>query len=267
MKDSCCLVSIVIPTLNSGKYLASCLQSIRKQTYLNIETIIVDSFSTDPTVKIAEKYNAKTIFCRGIRSEARNVGVKVSKGEFILCLDSDMQLTPNVINECVDSARNGFDAIVIPELSVGEGFWAKCKTLEKLCYNEDDLIEASRFFRRAIFESIHGYDPELEAGEDWDLHQRILKFGGHVGRVHSVINHNEGHLSLKTSISKKYYYGKTLDRYILKNPDVAKKQLSIFRPAFFRCRRKLAQDPVHAMGLIIMKTCEYIAAEVGYMLE
>ena len=50
-------------------------------------------------------------------------------------------------------------------LSVGQ--------LEKLCYVGDDLIEAARFFRKSSFDAIGGYDVDLEAGEDWDLNQRL----------------------------------------------------------------------------------------------
>ena len=50
------LVSVIIPTYNSEKTLPLCLESIKRQTYKNIEVIIVDNFSVDRTVDIAKRY-------------------------------------------------------------------------------------------------------------------------------------------------------------------------------------------------------------------
>ena len=103
------LVSVVVPTFNSERFLEECLMSVRAQTYPNVEVIVVDNYSTDRTREIAEKYGARVILCRAIRSEARNVGAGLAKGEFILSVDSDMELTPNVVSECVAKAESGFD--------------------------------------------------------------------------------------------------------------------------------------------------------------
>ena len=66
------LVTIIIPTFNSEKTLQLCLESIRKQTYKNIDVIVVDNYSTDSTVSVAKKYGAKVIQVRGERARAKN---------------------------------------------------------------------------------------------------------------------------------------------------------------------------------------------------
>ncbi|MEM4731518.1 MAG: glycosyltransferase [Candidatus Aenigmatarchaeota archaeon] len=66
------LVTIIVPTFNSEKTLQLCLESIRKQTYKNIEVIVVDNYSTDSTVSVAKKYDAKVIQVRGERARAKN---------------------------------------------------------------------------------------------------------------------------------------------------------------------------------------------------
>jgi glycosyltransferase involved in cell wall biosynthesis len=159
------------------------LRSIREQTYENIEIIVVDSYSSDDTRKIAKKFGAKITEIKARRSRARSVGAEKARGDFILSLDSDMELTPTVVEKCVRKVGDGFDAVIIPEVSIGVGFWARCKAVEKSCYIGDELIEASRFFKRETFESVKGYDPELEAGEDWDLNQRIRKARYRIGRI------------------------------------------------------------------------------------
>jgi len=262
MKDKP-LVSVVVPTFNSERFLGRCLASVRAQSYGNVEVVVVDNYSTDKTRSIAEKYGAKIVLCKAGRSRARNVGAGYAKGEFVFSVDSDMELTPYVVSECVGRVESGFGAVIVPEFSVGEGFWAKCKALEKACYVGDDTIEAARFFRRGVFEDIGGYDVGLEAGEDWDLNQRVSKAGYQIGRVDAFIKHNEGRLSLRETMFKKHYYGKTLWRYQAKHSEEAKQQLRLIRPAFVRNWRRITEDPVHALGMFFMKNCEFIAGLIG----
>jgi glycosyltransferase involved in cell wall biosynthesis len=257
------LVSIIVPTRNSEKALHRCLESIKNQTYKNIEPIIVDNYSLDRTIEIAKKFGVKVLLRNLNRSEARNMGAEKSAGEFVLFIDSDMELSPEVVESCVSQTNRRYDAVIIPEISVGDGFWAKCKALERACYIGDDWIEAARFFKREAFETVQGYDPNLEAGEDWDLSQRIRKAGFKIGRTDPLIIHHEGKLDFRKTIMKKYEYGRTLERYIRKHPERAKQQLRLIRPAFLRNRKMLLNDPVHTIGLFIMKTCEFAAGVLG----
>jgi glycosyltransferase involved in cell wall biosynthesis len=258
MKDEP-LVSVVIPTFNSGRFLERCLLSVRGQSYGRVEVVVVDNYSKDGTREIAEKYGVKFVLQRAGMSRARNIGASFAKGEFIFSVDSDMELAPNVVSECVSKVEEGFDAVIIPEFSVGEGFWAKCKALEKQCYVGDDLIEAARFFRRDVFEALEGYDVKLLFGEDWDLNLRIAKAGHSVGRIRAYIKHHEGALSLRETMLKKHYYGKTLELYRVKHSEEAKQQLTLMRPSFAKNWRKLARDPIHAAGLVALKICEFAA--------
>jgi glycosyltransferase involved in cell wall biosynthesis len=257
------LVSIVIPTKNSGDTLEKCLFSINSQTYPMIEVIVVDDFSIDNTKKIAAKFNVTFMERKAGRSLARNVGVSNSKGSLVLCMDSDMELTPKVIERCVDKINKGWDAIVIPEISVGIGFWAKCTALEKLCYIGDDLIEASRFFKKSVVVSLGGYDSNLETGEDWDMNIRVKKAGYSIGRVNTLIIHNDGRLVFWKMVKKKYRYGKTLKRYERKHPMNSQLQLNLLRPALVKNWKKLLKDPTHALGLIFLKSCEFAAIKLG----
>ncbi len=261
------LVSVVIPTKNSGETLETCLKSIKNQTYSNLEIIIADCYSTDGTKGIVEKFGAKFIECGVGRSEARNIGAREAMGDYILSLDCDMELTAGVVEESVSETDEGFDAIIIPEISVGIGFWSRCKALEKTCYLGDELIEASRFFRRDVFEAVGGYDPKLEAGEDWDIHQRIRNKNFRIGRIDAFIRHHEGKLSLQDTILKKYHYGQTMKYYKTKHYVLARRQLTLVRPAFLRNWRILAEDPIHALGMFFMKTCEFVAGGFGLLVS
>lgn len=259
------LVSVVVPTNNSEATIEKCLRSIEAQTYPNVEIIVVDNFSRDKTRKIAEDHKARIFESGAKRSEARNIGAERACGDLVVFVDSDMELDSSVVVKCVKKIREKHDGVIIPEISVGEGFWAKCKALEKVCYIGDDSIEAARFFKRAIFESVGGYDHELEAGEDWDLNQRISKAGYRIGRIDAFIKHHEGRLRLWETMSTKRHYGQTLELYRVRHPEEARHQLKLIRPAFVRNWRKLAKDPIHALGMLFMKVCESIASGIGLL--
>lgn len=253
------LVSVIVPTRNSGLTIENCLRSVRDQTYQPIEIFVVDCFSKDQTRKIAEGYSARVIEIWAGRSEARNIGVAKARGKFVFFIDSDMELDVNVVDECIEKIGEGCDAIIVPEVGVGEGFWAKCRALEKACYTRDNDMEAARFFRKRVFAETGGYDNQLEAGEDWDLSQRVGRSGYRIGRTKALIKHNEGRPSLRAAMIKKRAYGKTIAFYRMRNPAEARRQLTPLRPAFARNWRRLARDPLHTFGLFVMKNCEFCA--------
>ena len=118
------LVSAVIPTYNSEKTLEKCLKSIRRQTYRNLEIIVVDKFSKDRTVEIAKRFRAKIIQDYGERARAKNIGLKNAKGKYVSFVDSDMELSKDVVKECVELMEKDdkIGGTIIPERSVGEEF-------------------------------------------------------------------------------------------------------------------------------------------------
>jgi len=122
------LVTVIIPTYESALFIGECLRSIKNQSHSIIEIIVIDNYSKDDTRKIAEHYGAIVVPSKSIRSKARNIGASLAKGEFILSIDSDMVLGQNVITSCLNKSQLGYDAIIIPEVSFGQGYWAKCRT-------------------------------------------------------------------------------------------------------------------------------------------
>lgn len=261
------LVSVIIPTYNSSPTLELCLTSLRLQTYPNIEIVIVDNYSTDDTVDIARKYGSRIFQVKALRSAARNYGAKKAKGDFFLFVDADMELTPKVVEECVRKIMGNIDAIMIPEIRVGEGFWAKCRAIERLTYIGDPLIESARFFRKEVFEKVNGYDEGLEAGEDWDLHARVEDTGYKIKSVSSFVRHHERRLTLRKIVMKRYYYGKTLMKYIKKHPRRSKIQFMPIRINYLKHWKLFANQPLYGCGMFFMKMIEYIVAGVSIILH
>lgn len=263
------LVSIIVPTYNSLPTLEACLKSVKNQSYKNIELIVVDNNSKDNTKDIAAKYT-KNVFNQGPeRSAQRNYGVEQSKGKYVMIIDSDMELSKEVVAQCVEQFKDEkIMALVIPEESFGEGFWAQCKKLERSFYVEVSWMEAARAFPREVYTELGGYDTDMVSGEDWDLSQRAGNLGG-IGRINAYIFHNEGKLSLIKTLKKKYYYAKKFATYQSKNKgaqNTANQTGVISRyKLFFSKPNKILEDPITFAGMIFMKTAEFGVGALGML--
>lgn len=264
------LVSVLVHTKNSNRTILHHLQSIKNQSYKNIEIIVVDNNSTDDTKEIARQFTKQIYNFGPERSAQRNFAAKKAKGDYCLIPDSDMILSEDVIADCVDliSKDSNIKSIIIPEKTTGKGFWAKCKTLERDCYLKEKNIEAARFFEKKAFQDVGGYDESITGPEDWDLSQRI-KSKYKTGRINSYILHDEGEVKLLGLIKKKYYYGKKLSFYLKKHPIklTGSQMIYFFRPAFYRNWKKLINNPLVTCGTIIMLTAEQAAGFFGFVLS
>lgn len=260
------LVSVIIPTRNSERTIETVLESARNQTYSHYEIIVVDNHSCDRTLFIVEKYKA-TLYSHGPeRSAQRNYGAAKAKGEYLIFLDSDIELSSRVIEECIQQVRRGFEIITFPEAIIGEGFWAKCRALEAACYLGDDTIEAPRFYSRKIFFALGGFDEALSGTEDWDLRESALRAGYAIGRIAALTMHHEGRIDLVDRIKKKIYYAKTMRLYMKKNSLVAIRQVPVFRSCYWRKGRLLIKDPIHALGFMMLKAMETLSVILSIFL-
>ena len=268
-------VTIVIPTYNSSATLEPLLRSIQEQTYKGQELVIVDNHSTDNTLEIAKRFTSK-VFCQGPeRSAQRNRGAKEATGTYLLFLDSDMQLTSRVVEDIVNTFQSYSEkkALIIPEESFGDGFWAACKKLERSFYVGVPWMEAARAFCIDSFREIGGYDENNTGTEDYDLPHRIEEKYGEcsIGRIEGFIFHNEGRISFIRSCKKKFYYAKKLDVYV--GISANKKKFTLQAnplkrySLFFGKPMQLFKNPLLGFGMLLMKSCEMISGAIGFLLR
>lgn len=113
------LVSIIIPVYNVEQYLPRCLESILNQTYSEFEAIVVDDGATDRCPQICDEYEEKDNRIRvlhkknGGLSDARNAGIKIAKGKYILFVDSDDYIQDNMLEMLMKSVQKTDADIVI----------------------------------------------------------------------------------------------------------------------------------------------------------
>ena len=102
------LISVIVPVYNGQGYLADCIDSIEKQTYGNLEVIIINDGSTDRTAEVCDRLqtvygnvHVLNLDDEGV-SAARNAGIEMSKGEFVTFVDADDRVRPDMIKILYD---------------------------------------------------------------------------------------------------------------------------------------------------------------------
>lgn len=262
------LVSYVITSKNGGGYIERVLKGIKNQTYKNIETIVVDNYSTDRTREIAKKYGAKVYLKGPERSAQLAYSLKVAKGKYFFSTGCDLVTDKDYIEKAVRACeKKGFDAIYTSVVSETHNFWSRVKGLERLCYIGDDLHEAARFLKRDVFLKIGGFDKTLYLhGDDLEVQARLDKMGYKTGRVKAVETHIDEIGSLKEVFLKSFYYGYNSKKYIQKHTAHSLRQLNPFRSVFLKRWRLLAKNPLFILGLIVFKVVQYFSATTGLIL-
>jgi len=172
-------VSIIVPTYNQQEYIGETLNCVLEQSYNNWECIIVDDGSIDNTFDVIKKFidgDARFKYFRQESagpSQARNYGISVSDGEYILPLDSDDKISKDYVREAVGVLiGNSKVKLVYCE---AEYFGSRTGKWELPKYSYDkilfsNMIFCSAIYRKKDFDNTSGYNMNMHEGfEDWDF--------------------------------------------------------------------------------------------------
>lgn len=184
-------VSVIVPVYNAEEYLEKCIESILSQTLRNIEIILINDGSKDSSGSICEKYkeideriNVIHIENAGV-SNARNIGIKNSTGEYIVFCDSDDYVNKKWCEKLYNSARMNPECMVVCGINI-HNQRKKCNIIEKLIINSNENISyinksdfyilfknnifngpCNKIFQRDILiKNNIRYDVNLSLGED-----------------------------------------------------------------------------------------------------
>ncbi len=185
-------VSVVIPCYNHGKYVDEAVTSVLKQTYQDVEMVIVDDGSDDPETadKLSAYSRPNTTVIRvpnGGLARARNVGIKAASGAYILPLDADDRIGSTYVEKAVAILNTRPDVSIV--YCEAEFFGMKTGKWELPLYSLErmlacNVVFATAFFRKSQWQAVGGYNPNMSRSfEDWDFWLSLIELGGGVYRI------------------------------------------------------------------------------------
>ena len=136
-------ISVIIPVYNDEKYLANCLNSVLKQSYSNLEIILVDDGSTDKTPEICEKYREKYQNIRVLHKKnggvgsSRNAGLAMATGDYVLFIDDDDWIEDNHIEELYNLLKKNDADIAVGNFT----YFEEENSAFRFTIKEDDYFE------------------------------------------------------------------------------------------------------------------------------
>ena len=187
------LVSIVMPALNAQCSIREAIESCLRQTWSNLEIIVIDNGSVDQTVNIALSFESPRVHvlecARTGASAARNEGIAASQGDFIQFLDADDVLAPNKIFSQIELLACS------PDRSIASGSWSrfamhpgeltlKPEPIWKSCVPEEFLMTSwmgggmmpvfGWLTPKHLIEAAGPWDEELRINQDGEFFTRVV---------------------------------------------------------------------------------------------
>lgn len=182
-------VSVVIPTYNRSTLLVRAVESVLGQSFKDFEIIVVDDASTDDTYSVVRSFrDPRIVYVRndsnkGV-SASRNVGISLSKGEFVAFLDSDDVWLPSKLDKqlLLFSGDSDIGMVYTGEVFVnerGEKIREMVPKYRGYIFNvllgKNFISPSSVMVRREVFYRVGLFNEELSYREDYELWLRIAK--------------------------------------------------------------------------------------------
>ncbi len=216
-------VSIIVPCFNQGNFLKEAVESINCCKQQLLEVIIINDGSTDEYTNdyietLKGKYQVIVQENKGL-SAARNKGISVSNGEFILLLDSDNMIRPSYIDESIKIFDNYPNVAVV--YGNAEFFGEKQGIWEVGAFNMQRLmmtnyIDACAVIRKSVFDKVNLFDVNMRYGwEDWDLWLRIAFAGYDFYYIPQIVfDYRTNSNSMSRTLYKNHERPNSIENYI-----------------------------------------------------
>ncbi|MCS4166212.1 MULTISPECIES: glycosyltransferase family 2 protein [Sphingobacterium] len=254
------LVSVIIPCYNAEKYVEEAVRSIMKQTYLDLEIIVIDDCSTDRTNEILQSLSLEDSRIVFLKNETNlkliktlNLGISISKGKFIARMDADDISEPARLGEQVDFLTKNLDYGVVGTFGniIKEnriiGKFVKPITdweIKRELYFDSPFIHPSVMVRREIMEN---YDANFYQVEDYVLWVKLSKKTKFYNIPKALINYRildtsetkksqADHLFRHSTLKSVYNYLFDLNGIKLDDAELDQYTYSMFRPNFCKVK-------------------------------
>lgn len=206
------MLSVICPVYNEEKYISQCIESLLQQDYPqdDLEILFVDGMSNDKTREIIASYTRQYPFIKMLDNPkkivpyAMNAGIKASKGDIIIRLDGHVEYPTNYFSALVknltelDADNVGALCETLPcgssskELAIAEALsssFGMGNSYFRIGCNEVRRVDTVPFgcFKREVFDKVGLYDNELIRNQDDELNGRIIKNGGKIYLIPSIV--------------------------------------------------------------------------------
>lgn len=206
------MLSVICPVYNEEKYISQCIESLLQQDYPqdDLEILFVDGMSNDKTREIIALYTRQYPFIKMLDNPkkivpyAMNAGIKASKGDIIIRLDGHVEYPTNYFSALVknltelDADNVGALCETLPcgssskELAIAEALsssFGMGNSYFRIGCNEVRRVDTVPFgcFKREVFDKVGLYDNELIRNQDDELNGRIIKNGGKIYLIPSIV--------------------------------------------------------------------------------
>ncbi|MFC4652108.1 glycosyltransferase family 2 protein [Lactococcus nasutitermitis] len=209
-------VSILLPVYNVENFLAQCLESILNQTYQNLEIICVNDSSTDQSLTILKSYAKKDKRIKVIEKpqneglpQARKTALENATGDYVLNVDSDDWIEPDMVESLYYFLKSGYDMVVcdyIKETATKQEIVRtpniliegdKLQRIENRSFGYGNTIW-NRFVKRELMEKV--VFPTENIGEDIVINTQLYYYADKIGYCVKALYHwqyNEASMTRK----------------------------------------------------------------------
>ena len=191
------LISVIIPVYNTEKYLADCLDSVINQTISNIEIICVNDGSPDNSLQILKQYASRDKRIKILEQPnsgviaARNNGISVARGEYILCLDSDDRIASVCLERLYNALINEPCDLALPSVALfGNQTGLSdlgAPTADNMCAG-NRIYSTCGLYKKELWKKYGGYDSRFANGiEDYDFWMNFFQDNRRIVKVPDVL--------------------------------------------------------------------------------
>ena len=239
MSNTSPLISVIVPCYNQAQYLDECLQSVLDQTYQDWECIIVNDGSPDNTEEITKQWTEKDARFKylykenGGLSSARNAGIEMAKGKWILPLDADDKIGSRYLELAEKEFGKGFN-LIYTKIQL---FGCENRNLNVAPFQKERLLYQNPFYCSCIYPKskwlkIGGYDTNLIYGmEDWEFFINMVYntptkvkkidylgffYRRKIESMDTIVTSNQ----YKKTFSKEYIFKKHLQHYVQNSDEI-----------------------------------------------
>lgn len=183
-------ISVIIPTYNAERTLLETIESIQKQTFQDLEILVINDGSTDQTLELLNQIDEPRLkilsYENGGLPIARNRGIAAAQGEFLSFIDADDLWTPDKLESQLTALQQHPNAGVAYSWTLNMitqqdqvSFTQGCSSLAQGNVYSDLLIGnfigsgSNILIRRSVMDKMQGFEPSLKSYEDWDFYLRV----------------------------------------------------------------------------------------------